>query len=74
MRVAKGMPRGDAMTLQWFTVIARYDDDPQTVADWARATTAQAAAEKVESERSGAFVLGVVEGRTKLAWTPEDDK
>ena len=58
---------------KWFTVIGRYQDEPQTIADWCQAPTAAQAAASAKTARSGECeILAVLPGRHVLTWTPED--
>ena len=58
--------------MPWFTVIARYEDEPQTIADWLEAPTAKQAAQRCADERGESCnVLAALKGRQTVTWTPE---
>jgi hypothetical protein len=60
------------MKRHWWTVIGRYEDEPQTVADWQLFGTAKEAMQKSADERgSECYVIAAFKGKLCPAWTPE---
>jgi len=61
-------------TTKWWTVIVRYEDAPQTCADWHKAVSAEQAVIRTRLERGeGAEIIAVLPNRSPLAWSPEEE-